>query len=103
MNDLFQLSAPWWHFVLRSVAIYVMVMVLIRVSGKRAVGQFTPFDLVLLDVMLASLEKRYASRLSEFERLTDGISKRAAQAATIATSIQRSAAAAKIRTRKGRA
>jgi uncharacterized membrane protein YcaP (DUF421 family) len=48
MNELFQLSAPWWHFVLRAVAIYVMVMVLIRVSGKRAVGQFTPFDLVLL-------------------------------------------------------
>ena len=48
MADLFQLSAPWWHFVLRGIAIYVLVMVLIRVSGKRAVGQFTPFDLVLL-------------------------------------------------------
>lgn len=48
MSDLFQLSAPWWHFVLRAVAVYLMVMVLMRVSGKRAVGQFTPFDLVLL-------------------------------------------------------
>ena len=48
MNELFQLSAPWWHFVLRGVAIYVLVMVLIRLSGKRAVGQFTPFDLILL-------------------------------------------------------
>lgn len=48
MADLFQLSAPWWHFVLRSVAVYVLVVVLIRVSGKRAVGQFTPFDLILL-------------------------------------------------------
>ena len=48
MNELFQLSAPWWHFVLRGVVIYVMVMVLMRISGKRAVGQFTPFDLVLL-------------------------------------------------------
>lgn len=48
MHDLFQLSAPWWHFVLRAVAIYVLVIVLIRMSGKRAVGQFTPFDLVLL-------------------------------------------------------
>jgi uncharacterized membrane protein YcaP (DUF421 family) len=42
------LSAPWWHFVLRACAIYVLVMVLVRLSGKRAVGQFTPFDLVLL-------------------------------------------------------
>ena len=48
MNELFQLSAPWWHFVLRACAVYVLVMVLVRVSGKRAVGQFTPFDLVLL-------------------------------------------------------
>ena len=48
MNDLFQLSAPWWHFVLRALVVYVFVMVLVRVSGKRAVGQFTPFDMVLL-------------------------------------------------------
>jgi uncharacterized membrane protein YcaP (DUF421 family) len=48
MPELFQLSAPWWHFVLRAIAIYLLVMLLVRVSGKRAVGQFTPFDLVLL-------------------------------------------------------
>lgn len=48
MSDLFELSAPWWHFVLRGVVIYTLVMVLMRMSGKRAVGQFTPFDLVLL-------------------------------------------------------
>ncbi|MFT3761545.1 MAG: DUF421 domain-containing protein [Pseudoxanthomonas sp.] len=48
MSDLFQLSAPWWHFVLRGVVIYLLVMALIRISGKRAVGQFTPFDLILL-------------------------------------------------------
>lgn len=48
MTDLFALSMPWWQFVLRAVIVYVMVMALIRVSGKRAVGQFTPFDLVLL-------------------------------------------------------
>lgn len=48
MSDLLQLSDPWWHFPLRAVLIYVMVLVLMRMSGKRAVGQFTPFDLVLL-------------------------------------------------------
>ncbi|MEO5565463.1 MAG: YetF domain-containing protein [Luteimonas sp.] len=48
MGELLGLSAPWWVFVLRAVAIYVVVMVLVRISGKRAVGQFTPFDLVLL-------------------------------------------------------
>lgn len=48
MHDVLTLSAPWWQFVLRAVAIYLLVMLLVRVSGKRAVGQFTPFDLVLL-------------------------------------------------------
>ena len=48
MQHFLELSAPWWQFVLRAVVIYILVMVLIRVSGKRSVGQFTPFDLVLL-------------------------------------------------------
>jgi uncharacterized membrane protein YcaP (DUF421 family) len=28
--------------------VYVVLLVLVRVSGKRAVGQFTPFDMILL-------------------------------------------------------
>jgi hypothetical protein len=34
MSALFQLSAPWWAFVLRALAVYVLVMVLMRLSGK---------------------------------------------------------------------
>jgi len=34
--------------VLRTAIIYVVVLVGIRVAGKREVGQMTPFDLVLL-------------------------------------------------------
>ena len=48
MTDLFQLSAPWWVFVLRATVIYLLVMLLVRISGKRAIGQLTPLDLVLL-------------------------------------------------------
>lgn len=47
-GNLFQLEAPWWHYPLRGLVIYVLVLVLMRLSGKRAVGQFTPFDLVML-------------------------------------------------------
>ena len=47
-GGLFDLSLPWYQFVVRSVFVYFAVMVLVRISGKRAVGQFTPFDLVLL-------------------------------------------------------
>ena len=37
----------WWHFILRASVVYFMVLAFIRVSGKRQVGQMTPFDLVL--------------------------------------------------------
>lgn len=42
------LSQPWWEFVLRGAVIYTFVFVLFRLTGKRQVGQLTPFDLVLL-------------------------------------------------------
>jgi uncharacterized membrane protein YcaP (DUF421 family) len=48
METMFALSAPWWTFVLRAAVVYVLVLVLIRLSGKRSVGQFTPFDLIML-------------------------------------------------------
>ena len=48
MDQLFELSMPWWHFCLRAVVVYVAVLILVRVSGKRSVGQFTPFDVILL-------------------------------------------------------
>lgn len=53
MTDLFDLAMPWWEFVLRAAAVYVVLMVLIRLSGKRTMGQFTPFD-VLLIVLLGN-------------------------------------------------
>jgi len=46
--DLLDLAMPWWEFVLRAVAVYVGLLIMIRLAGKRTVGQFTPFDMVLL-------------------------------------------------------
>jgi uncharacterized membrane protein YcaP (DUF421 family) len=48
LDELLQLSVPWWEIVLRGCVVYVVLMVLIRLSGKRTVGQFTPFDLLVL-------------------------------------------------------
>ena len=48
MSDLFALSMPWWEFVLRAAAVYVVLLTLIRLSGKRTMGQFTPFDMLLI-------------------------------------------------------
>ena len=48
MSDLFTLAMPWWEFVLRAVVVYIVLLALIRVSGKRSMGQFTPFDMLLV-------------------------------------------------------
>lgn len=48
MPELLQLSVPWWEIVLRGSVVYFVLMVYLRVSGKRTVGQFTPFDLLVL-------------------------------------------------------
>ena len=48
MSDLFQLAMPWWEFVLRAVVVYAVLLALVRLSGKRTMGQFTPFDMILI-------------------------------------------------------
>jgi uncharacterized membrane protein YcaP (DUF421 family) len=48
MHDLFNLAMPWWEMVLRAVLVYVIVLGMVRVSGKRTLGQFTPFDMLLI-------------------------------------------------------
>lgn len=53
MPEMLQLGMPWWEFVLRAVAVYVIVLLLTRLTGKRSFGQSTPFD-VLVIVLLGT-------------------------------------------------
>lgn len=39
---------PPWEIAVRSITIYAVMLVVLRVFGKREVGQFTLFDLVLV-------------------------------------------------------
>ncbi len=48
MPDFLQLGVPAWQLVVRSVVIYGVLLIGLRVFGKREVGQFTIFDLVLV-------------------------------------------------------
>ena len=48
MSELLQMSMPWWEFVLRAVVVYVVLLAMIRLSGKRTMGQFTSFDMLLI-------------------------------------------------------
>jgi uncharacterized membrane protein YcaP (DUF421 family) len=49
---MWQLTVPWWELVARAAIVYALLLLLIRVSGRRTLGQFTPFDLLV--VMLLS-------------------------------------------------
>jgi uncharacterized membrane protein YcaP (DUF421 family) len=48
---MFTLAIPWWEFIVRGAVVYVFLLVMLRVTGKRQVGQLAPFDLVLLLVL----------------------------------------------------
>jgi uncharacterized membrane protein YcaP (DUF421 family) len=51
---------PGWHVLLeivaRTLTVYVIVLVGVRLSGKREVGQMTPFDLTLLLLISNSVQ-----------------------------------------------
>lgn len=46
--QMFDLSMPWWAFVLRACVVYFVLLGMIRLSGKRTMGQFTAFDMLLV-------------------------------------------------------
>src|SRR5215467_11061577 len=48
---MWHIAVPWWELVVRSAIVYAFLLVLLRLTGKRQVGQLAPFDLVLLLVL----------------------------------------------------
>jgi uncharacterized membrane protein YcaP (DUF421 family) len=44
-------SIPWWHFIVRGLIVYGFLLIMLRLTGKRQIGQLAPFDLVLLLVL----------------------------------------------------
>jgi uncharacterized membrane protein YcaP (DUF421 family) len=48
---MWHLSLPWWEFVLRGLVVYLFLILILRLTGKRQIGQMSPFDLVLLLVL----------------------------------------------------
>lgn len=53
---MWSLSIPWWEFIVRCILVYVFLIVILRISGKRQIGQLAPFDLVLLLVLSNSVQ-----------------------------------------------
>jgi uncharacterized membrane protein YcaP (DUF421 family) len=48
---MLNLAVPWWELIVRSVLVYLFLLIILRITGKRQVGQLAPFDLVLLLVL----------------------------------------------------
>jgi len=48
MEHLWIPNIPIWEKIFRSIVIYLFILIAFRFTGKRQVGQLTPFDLVLL-------------------------------------------------------
>src|SRR5205823_2897441 len=48
---MLNMTVPWWEIVVRSLVVYVFLLTILRITGKRQVGQLAPFDLVLLLVL----------------------------------------------------
>src|SRR5207245_10369472 len=55
-SEIFRLGIPWTHLVLRAVIIYVVFFIGLRLFGKRELGQFTTFDLVLVLLVANALQ-----------------------------------------------
>jgi uncharacterized membrane protein YcaP (DUF421 family) len=48
---MFNIAVPIWELVVRAAVVYLFLLVLLRLTGKRQIGQLAPFDLVLLLVL----------------------------------------------------
>jgi uncharacterized membrane protein YcaP (DUF421 family) len=53
---MFGLQTPWWEIMLRTAVVYVVVLVLLRVAGKRELGQMSPVDLVVILVIANAVQ-----------------------------------------------
>src|SRR5690606_17744273 len=70
MPDLFEFSIPWWEIVLRGTVVYFVLLLLLRLSGKRTVGQFTPLDLLVLVLLGDAMQ---GSMIAGDESLPGGV------------------------------
>src|SRR4051812_3339098 len=48
LHELFFTDIPWWSLVLRAGIVYISVLLLLRIAGKRQVGQMGMTEFVAL-------------------------------------------------------
>lgn len=45
---MFQMQLPWWELMLRAALVYGALLLMVRLSGKRTIGEFSPFDVIVV-------------------------------------------------------
>jgi uncharacterized membrane protein YcaP (DUF421 family) len=55
-QDMMQFGVPWEEKIIRTIAVYIFLLVGLRLAGKRELGQLNPFDLVVLLVLSNTLQ-----------------------------------------------
>lgn len=55
-SSMWAMSLKWWEFVVRALLVYGFLIAILRLTGKRQIGQLAPFDLVLLLVLSNALQ-----------------------------------------------
>jgi uncharacterized membrane protein YcaP (DUF421 family) len=48
MQSMFQMQLPWLEKILRPIIVYLVLILFLRIFGKRELAQLNPFDLVVL-------------------------------------------------------
>jgi uncharacterized membrane protein YcaP (DUF421 family) len=48
MNLIHELSMPWWQFAVRGIVVYLALLCMMRLCGKRSFGEMSAFDLIVL-------------------------------------------------------
>jgi uncharacterized membrane protein YcaP (DUF421 family) len=63
---MWDLTVPWWELIARAMLFYLFLLVLLRLTGKRQVGQLAPFDLVLLLILSNAVQNAMNSGDNSF-------------------------------------
>ncbi len=55
-SGLGHLAVPVWQLIVRPIVIYLTLLLVLRAFGKRQIGQFTLFDLILILLVTNALQ-----------------------------------------------
>lgn len=53
---MWELTSPWYEPAIRGAIIYVFVFIIVRLIGKKKLGELAPLDLVLLLIMSEAIQ-----------------------------------------------